>query len=103
MGMHISQFDRRKARVRRVLRARSAGRPRLSVHRSSKHIYAQIIDDVAGTTVAAASSLEKDLKGNLKTGADKAAAAAGGQPLADRGCGGLGGTGRQGAPQMRRE
>jgi large subunit ribosomal protein L18 len=84
MGMHISQFDRRKARVRRALKARSAGRPRLSVHRSSKHIYAQIIDDVAGTTVAAASSLEKDLKGNLKTGADKAAAAAVGKLLAER-------------------
>ena len=84
MGMHISQFDRRKARVRRALKARSAGRPRLSVHRSSKHIYAQIIDDVAGKTVAAASSLEKDLKGNLKTGADKAAAAAVGKLVAER-------------------
>ncbi|MGD9671184.1 MAG: 50S ribosomal protein L18 [Hyphomicrobiaceae bacterium] len=84
MGMHISQFDRRKARVRRVLKERAAGRPRLSVHRSSKHIYAQIIDDVAGKTVAAASSLEKDLKGNLKTGADKAAAAVVGKLLAER-------------------
>ena len=43
--------------------------------RSSKHIYAQVIDDAQGRTVAAASSLEKDLKGALKTGADKAAAA----------------------------
>ena len=84
MGMHISQIDRRKARVRRALKARGAGRPRLSVHRSSKHIYAQIIDDVAGKTVAAASTLEKDLKGNLKTGADKAAAAAVGKLLAER-------------------
>lgn len=84
MGMHISQFDRRKARVRRTLKQRAAGRPRLSVHRSSKHIYAQIIDDVAGKTIAAASSLEKDLKGNLKTGADKAAAAAVGKLLAER-------------------
>ena len=84
MGMHISQFDRRKARVRRALKARSAGRPRLSVHRSSKHIYAQIIDDVAGKTVAAASTMEKDLKGSLKTGADKAAAAAVCKLLAER-------------------
>ena len=84
MGMHISQFDRRKARVRRALRARAAGRPRLTVHRSSKHIYAQIIDDVAGKTVAAASTMEKDLKGSLKTGADKAAAAAVGKLLAER-------------------
>jgi large subunit ribosomal protein L18 len=79
-----SLFDRRKQRVRRALSARSASRPRLSVHRSSKHIYAQVIDDGAGTTVAAASSLEKDLKGKLKTGADKAAAAAVGKLLAER-------------------
>jgi large subunit ribosomal protein L18 len=79
-----SLFDRRKQRVRRVLAARVASRPRLSVHRSSKHIYAQVIDDGAGTTVAAASSLEKDVKGKLKTGADKAAAAAVGKLIAER-------------------
>jgi large subunit ribosomal protein L18 len=77
-------FERRKSRVRRVLASRSAGRPRLSVHRSSKHIYAQVIDDAAGTAVAAASSLEKDVKGSLKTGADKAAAAAVGKLIAER-------------------
>jgi large subunit ribosomal protein L18 len=77
-------FDRRKARVRRTLRARTAGRPRLSVHRSSKHIYAQVIDDAQGKTIAAASTLEKDVKGSLKTGADKAAAAAVGKLLAER-------------------
>ena len=77
-------FDRRKARVRRVLSARAAGRPRLSVHRSSKHIYAQVIDDAAGKTVAAASTLEKDVKGSSKTGADKAAAAAVGKLIAER-------------------
>jgi large subunit ribosomal protein L18 len=77
-------FDRRKARVRRVLSARAAGRPRLSVHRSSKHIYAQVIDDAAGKTVAAASTLEKDVKGASKTGADKAAAAAVGKLIAER-------------------
>jgi large subunit ribosomal protein L18 len=54
------------------------------VHRSSRHIYAQVIDDERGHTVAAASSLEKDLKGTLKTGADKAAAAAVGKLLAER-------------------
>jgi large subunit ribosomal protein L18 len=54
------------------------------VHRSSKHIYAQIIDDVRGHTVAAASSLEKDLKGSLKTGADREAAAAVGKLVAER-------------------
>jgi large subunit ribosomal protein L18 len=67
----------RKARVRKALAARGALRPRLSVFRSSKNIYAQIIDDTKGVTVAAASSLEKDLKGTIKTGADKAAAAIG--------------------------
>jgi large subunit ribosomal protein L18 len=54
------------------------------VHRSSKHIYAQVIDDTRGHTVAAASTLEKDLKGKLKTGADKAAATAVGKLLAER-------------------
>jgi large subunit ribosomal protein L18 len=78
------QFDRRKARVRRALRTRSRVRPRLSVHRSSKHIYAQVIDDADGKTVVAASTLEKDVKGSLKTGADKAAAAAVGKLIAER-------------------
>ena len=75
MSVLKNKFDKRKARVRRTLQARSAARPRLSVYRSSKHIYAQVIDDAAGKTVAAASTLEKDLKSGLKTGADKAAAA----------------------------
>ena len=78
------QYDQRKARVRRELRAVNPGHPRLSVFRSSKHIYAQVIDDVRGVTVAAASSIEKDLKGQLKTGADKAAAAAVGKLVAER-------------------
>jgi large subunit ribosomal protein L18 len=65
---------RRKARVRRSVKAAAYGRPRLSVFRSSKQIYAQIIDDVHGKTVVSASSIEKDLKGRLKTGADVAAA-----------------------------
>jgi large subunit ribosomal protein L18 len=79
-----SQFERRRARVRRTLKARAAGRPRLSIYRSSKHIYAQIIDDADGKTLAAASSLEKDLRGSLKTGADKSAAAAIGKLVAER-------------------
>jgi large subunit ribosomal protein L18 len=80
----MTQFDRRKHRVRRELRRNSGERPRLCVFRSSKHIYAQIIDDARGHTMAAASSLEKDLKSQLKTGADKAAAAAVGKLLAER-------------------
>ncbi len=78
------QIERRKARVRRRLKALANGRPRLSVFRSSEHIYAQVIDDVAGTTVVAASTIEKGLKSSLKTGADKAAAAAVGKLVAER-------------------
>ena len=76
--------SRRLTRVRLQVKRAANGRPRLSVFRSSKHIYAQVIDDGAGTTVAAASSLEKDLKGKLKTGADKAAAVAVGKLIAER-------------------
>ncbi len=78
------KVDRRKARVRRSLRANATDRARLSVHRSSKHIYVQGIDDAQGKTVAAASTLDKDLKSSLKTGADKAAAAAVGKLIAER-------------------
>ena len=77
-------FDRRQARVRRSLKARNSGRPRLSVHRTSKHIYAQIIDDAGGKTVCAASSIEKDMRSKLKTGADKNAAVAVGKLVAER-------------------
>jgi large subunit ribosomal protein L18 len=76
--------QRRAARVRRQLKKVSGDRPRLSVHRSSKHIYAQVIDDAKGHTLAAASSLEGDLKTSLKTGADTAAATAVGKLLAER-------------------
>ncbi len=76
--------DRRKARVRRAIRKAANGRPRLSVFRSSKQIYAQVIDDVRGHTVAAASTLEKDVKGKLKTGADVAAAKEVGRLVAER-------------------
>ena len=76
--------QRRVARVRRELRAAANGRPRLSVFRSGKHIYAQVIDDAAGHTVAAASSLDAELKGDLKSGADMAAASAVGKLVADR-------------------
>jgi large subunit ribosomal protein L18 len=77
-------LERRKARVRRNLRAVANGRPRLSVFRSSKHIYAQVIDDANGTTLVAASSLEKDLRGSLKTGADIEAAKVIGKLLGER-------------------
>ena len=77
-------LERRKARVRRTLRAAANGRPRLSVFRSSKHIYAQVIDDAKGLTIVAASSLEKDLRSSLKTGADIEAAKVIGKLLAER-------------------
>ena len=75
---------RRRARLRYQLRQKSTGRPRLSVFRSGKHIYAQVIDDAQGRTVAAASTLDKDLKAALKTGADKQAAASVGKLIAER-------------------
>ncbi|PSC02578.1 50S ribosomal protein L18 [Alsobacter soli] len=84
MAKNIEAAERRLARVRRSLKKVANGRPRLSVFRSSKQIYAQVIDDAKGVTVAAASSLEKDLKASLKTGADKAAAEAVGKLVAER-------------------
>jgi large subunit ribosomal protein L18 len=78
------QTERRKERVRRVIKAAAGTRLRLSVFRSSKHIYAQVIDDRKGLTVAAASSMEKDMRGSLKTGADVAAAKAVGKAVAER-------------------
>ena len=76
--------ERRKRRLRFQLRQKAIGRVRLSVFRSSKHIYAQVIDDDAGRTVAAASSLDKALRESLKTGADRAAAVAVGKLIAER-------------------
>jgi large subunit ribosomal protein L18 len=70
--------------VRRAIKAAARGRVRLSVFRSSKHIYAQIIDDDKGETLAAASSIEKPMRGSLKTGADVAAAKAVGKLVAER-------------------
>jgi len=75
---------RRAARIRARIRRKSVGRPRLSVFRSNKHIYAQIIDDAKGATLAAASSVDTALKGKLKVGSDKAAAAEVGKLVAER-------------------
>ncbi len=74
----------RKVRVRKTLKARENGRPRLSVFRSSKNIYAQIIDDIKGHTVAQASSLEEGFIAAKKTGANKAAATEIGKLVAER-------------------
>jgi large subunit ribosomal protein L18 len=84
MADKIALQARRRARLRYQLKQKSGGRPRLSVFRSGKHIYAQVIDDGAGRTVAAASSIEKDLRGSLKTGADKDAATTVGKLVAER-------------------
>jgi large subunit ribosomal protein L18 len=59
----MSLFDRRRQRVRTSLRKRAGDRPRLSIHRSGRHIYAQVIDDAAGRTLASASTIDKDVKG----------------------------------------
>jgi large subunit ribosomal protein L18 len=75
---------RRMRRVRAAIRRKSNERPRLCVFRSSKHIYAQIIDDGQGRTLAAASSIDKALKGKLSKGADKAAASEVGRLVAER-------------------
>jgi len=79
-----ARVQRRRGRVRGALARAANGRPRLSVFRSSKHIYAQVIDDANGNTVAAASSLDKDLRSKLKTGADAAAAVEVGKLVAER-------------------
>ena len=84
MTQKLSSTDRRRARVRRALKSAANGRPRLSVFRSSKQIYAQIIDDDRGHTLAAASSLEKDTREKLKSGANVEAAAEVGRRIAQR-------------------
>jgi len=76
--------DRRRKRLRFQLRSKGGLRPRLSVFRSSKHIYAQIIDDAQGKTLASASSIDASLREALKTGADQDAAAAVGKLVAER-------------------
>ncbi len=77
-------FRRRRERTRFKLRQAAKGRARLSVHRTSRHIYAQVIDDAAGHTLAAASTLDAELRTELKTGADKEAASAVGKLIAER-------------------
>ena len=82
MAGKLTPFERRRQRVRTGLRLKGGGRPRLSIHRSGRHIYAQVIDDAAGKTVAAASSLEKDAR--AKSGANLDAAATVGKVVAER-------------------
>ncbi len=79
----LQQRKRRQFRVRKRVRG-SAARPRLTVFRSHKHVYAQVIDDGAGRTLAAASTVDKDLRGQLKYGGNKSAAETIGKAIAER-------------------
>jgi large subunit ribosomal protein L18 len=82
----LTSYDRRKFRTRNKLRASvlKTGNPRLSVHRTGKEIYAQVIDDRNGVTLAAASTIDKELKAKLKTGANIDAAKLVGTTVAER-------------------
>jgi large subunit ribosomal protein L18 len=84
MATVVDRTLRRTAKVRRNIRRASSGRARLSVFRSSKHIYAQVIDDTKGETLASASSLEKALREGMKSGANIDAAKTVGKLLAER-------------------
>ena len=84
MATVADRTTRRTAKVRRNIRLAAGSRARLSVFRSSRYIYAQVIDDAKGETVASASSLEKDMRGSLKTGANIEAAKAVGKRVAER-------------------
>ncbi|MBI4276022.1 MAG: 50S ribosomal protein L18 [Rhizobiales bacterium] len=84
MAKFKNSTQRRTARVRRHVKRAAGSRMRLTVFRSSKHIYAQVIDDGKGQTLASASSMEKDMRGSLKTGANVDAAKAVGKRLAER-------------------
>jgi large subunit ribosomal protein L18 len=83
MGTSSKSTSRRRARTRFAVKASAHGRPRLSVFRSGRHIYAQVIADAEGRTLAAASSIDADLKGKVK-GLTKETAAAVGKALAER-------------------
>jgi large subunit ribosomal protein L18 len=82
MAKRLTPFQKRRQRVRIALRRKAGDRLRLSIHRSGLHIYAQVIDDKAGTTIASASTLDKDYKG--KTGSNVSAAADVGKRIAER-------------------
>jgi large subunit ribosomal protein L18 len=84
MATVVDRTLRRTAKVRRNIRRAAGGRARLSVFRSSKHIYAQVIDDIKGETLASASSLEKTLREGMKSGANIDAAKTVGKLLAER-------------------
>ena len=84
MKQKLTSADRRRYRVRNRIRNEATGRPRLSVYRSGKQIYAQVIDDATSATLAAASTIDTDLKSKLKSGASTDAATQVGKLLAER-------------------
>ena len=84
MGKQLHLFERRKERVRIAIRKKAGERIRLSVFRSGRHIYAQLIDDGKGVTLAQASTLEKEVVGKVKSGATAEAAKVVGTLIAER-------------------
>ena len=84
MGSLISLHNRRKRRNRNALKKKSFGKLRLSVFRSSRHIYGQIIDDVRGITIAASSSLETNVKKQFKNCGTKEVATVVGRSIAEK-------------------
>ncbi|MCH4153638.1 MAG: 50S ribosomal protein L18 [Saccharofermentans sp.] len=85
----IGKIDKNKIRVRKHVRVRkkisgTTDCPRLCVYRSNSHIYAQVIDDTTGTTLASASSLDKEIKGSVANGSNVEAASAVGKLVAER-------------------
>lgn len=84
MADKFASQERRRRRLRYQLKVKGGGRVRLSVFRSGRHIYAQIIDDAQGRTLASASSLERDTRDALRTGADREAASVVGKRVAER-------------------
>jgi large subunit ribosomal protein L18 len=77
-------YDRRRRRISGKLKKSNNGRPRLAIFRSGKHIYAQVIDDNSGLTMASASTIDKEVRGKLKTGASIEAASEVGAIVAER-------------------
>jgi large subunit ribosomal protein L18 len=84
MSQQNKTTARRRARVRRAIKAAANGRVRLSVHRTGKQIYAQIIDDVKGVTLASVSTMDKDVRPSIKSGANVEAASTIGKMIAER-------------------
>lgn len=84
MSSRLSPFTRRKARIRHAIRLRAGGKPRLSVFKSGKYIYAQVIDDVLGKTIVSAATIEKDYRSSGKSTSNLSAATYVGNLIAER-------------------